>query len=244
MVVMTGSLPLIMRVMTSVPAQASAETIGKNAAGWNALEPGRRMISTPINPTAVASQRRTPTVSPRKTIDSAVTNSGATKPVAEASAIGRNRKPEMKNSEDPSSATPRIACNPGRCERKAYSGEPGTIAGDMINAKTRNRIHAISIDGSVADRYFAVTSDAPSNTVEARISAMPRNGRSARAGAVRVAGLLSGNGRGAPSRPAAGAGGRCPNPRTGAADRIGGVSEKRKIRAGRKNEKTPHKRVT
>src|SRR6266850_171451 len=130
------------------------------------------MISTPINPTAVASQRRTPTVSPRKTIDSAVTNSGATKPVAEASAIGRNRKPEMKNSEDPSSATPRIACNPGRCERKAYSGEPGTIAGDMINAKTRNRIHAISIDGSVADRYFAVTSEAPRNTVEARISAM------------------------------------------------------------------------
>ena len=59
----------------------------------------------------------------------------------------------------------------------------------MINANTRNQIHAISIDGSVADRYFAVTSEAPRNTVEARISAMPRNGRSARAGAVRVAGL-------------------------------------------------------
>src|SRR5713101_3623657 len=142
------------------------------------------MISTPINPTAVASQRRTPTVSPRKTIDSAVTNSGATKPVAEASAIGRNRKPEMKNSD-----------------------EPGTIAGDIINAKTRNRIHAISIDGSVVDRYFAVTSEAPRNTVEARISAMPRNGRSARAGAVRVAGFFSGNGSGALSSLAAAAGG-------------------------------------
>jgi hypothetical protein len=57
--------------------------------------------------TAVASQRRRPTRSPRKKIDSAVTNSGETKPVADASAIGRNRKPVMKNSDDPSSATPR-----------------------------------------------------------------------------------------------------------------------------------------
>ena len=31
--VMARSLPLIMRVMISVQAQASAETIGKNAAG-------------------------------------------------------------------------------------------------------------------------------------------------------------------------------------------------------------------
>ena len=58
------------------------------------------MTSTPISPTAVASQRRTPTLSPRNTIDSAVTNSGETKPVADASAIGRNRKPEMKNSDE------------------------------------------------------------------------------------------------------------------------------------------------
>ena len=55
----------------------------------------------------VASQRRKPTLSPRKRIDNAVTKSGETKPVAEASAIGRNRKPEMKNSDDERSATPR-----------------------------------------------------------------------------------------------------------------------------------------
>src|SRR3979490_3191039 len=130
MVVMARSFPLIMRVMIMVQAQASADTIGKNAAGENALEPARRIISTPINPTAVASQRRTPTLSLRKKIDSAVTNSGETKPVADASAMGRNPNPEMKNSEDASSAAPRIACNPGRCERKANSGEPGIIAGD------------------------------------------------------------------------------------------------------------------
>ena len=77
------------------------------------------MISTPIRPTAVASQRRRPTISPRKKIDSAVTNSGATKPVAEASAIGRNRKPVMKNSDEPSSATPRSNWKPGRVVRIA-----------------------------------------------------------------------------------------------------------------------------
>src|SRR6202158_4645560 len=165
------------------------------------------MISTPINPTAVASQRRTPTLSPRKTIDSAGTNSGATKPVADASAMGRNRKPEMKNSEDDNSATPRNTCKPGRSDRKAYNGEPGSIAGDMISANTRNRIQAISIEGSVADRYFAVTSEAPRNTVDARISAMPRNGRSARAGAVRFADFFSGSGNAALSSLAAAAGG-------------------------------------
>src|SRR5450755_4177423 len=207
MVVMTGSLPLIMRVMIMVQAQASAETIGKNAAGWNALEPGRRMISTPINPTAVASQRRRPTRSPRKTIDSAVTNSGETKPVAEASAIGRNRKPEMKNSEDANSATPRITCRPGRRECKAYNGEPGIIAGDMISANTRNLIQAISIQGRPAERCFAVASEAPRNTGAARISAMPRNGRSARAGAARATDFFSGNGNGALSSLAAAAGG-------------------------------------
>src|SRR5216684_1848744 len=200
MVVMTGSLPLIIRVMIMVQAQASAETIGKNAAGWNALEPGRRIISTPINPTAVAAQRRTPTLSPRKTIDSAVTNNGATKPVAEASAMGRNRRPEMKNSEDDNSATPRIACRPGRSVRKANNGEPGSIAGTIISANTRNLIQAISIDGNVADRYFAVT-------VEARINEMPRNGRSARAGAVRSVDFFSGKGNGALSSLAAAAGG-------------------------------------
>jgi hypothetical protein len=53
----------------------------------------------------------------------------------------------------------------------------------MISANTKNLIQAISIEGNVADRYFAVMSEAPRNTVDARISAMPLNGRSARAGA-------------------------------------------------------------
>src|SRR3954466_12727078 len=140
------------------------------------------MISTPINPAIVASQRRTPTFSPRNAIDNAVTNSGAIKPVAEASAIGRNRSPEMKNNEDDNSAMPRMTCKPGRSERRANSRVPGSIAGTMIIANTRNRIHAISIEGSVADRYFAVTSEHPRKIVDARMSAMPRNGRSARAG--------------------------------------------------------------
>src|SRR3979411_800384 len=165
------------------------------------------MISPRINRTRVTSQRRMPTLSPRKTIDSAVTNSGATKPVADASAMGRNRKPEMKNSEDDNSATPRITCKPGRSDRKAYNGEPGSIAGDMISANTRNRIQAISIEGSVADRYFAVTSEAPRNTVDARISAMPRNGLSERAGAVRATDFFSGKGNGLLSSLAAAAGG-------------------------------------
>src|SRR5579872_6681882 len=152
------------------------------------------MISTPSRPTAVAIQRRKPTFSPRKRIESAVTINGATKLVAEASAIGRNRKPEMKSSEELSTATPRHSCR-GRCfVRSEYNGEPGNIAGTMINAKIRNRIQAISIEGSVFDRYFDVTSDVPRKTVDARISTIPRNGRSARAGAVLAGCLFAGIG--------------------------------------------------
>ena len=77
----------------------------------------------------------------------------------------------------------------------------------MISANTRNRIQAISIDGNVADRYFAVTSEVPRNTVEARISAMPRNGRSARAGTAGAAGFFSGKGNGTRSSLAAAADG-------------------------------------
>ena len=69
---------------------------------------------TPNRPTAVAIQRRRPTVSLRKMIDSAVTNSGATKPVAEASAIGRKPRPVMKNSDEPSTVAPRMNCSPRR----------------------------------------------------------------------------------------------------------------------------------
>ncbi len=175
------------------------------------------MMRTPTRPTPVAIQRRNPTFSPRKTIDSAVTISGATKPVAEASAIGRNRSPEMKNSDEPRIPTPRSRCRLRRLVCNANSGEPGTIAGSMMIAKVRNLIQVISIEGSVADRYFAVTSEVPRKIVEVRISAMPLNGWSARAGALDEGALgadllpgegnFSGNGNSALSSLAAAAGG-------------------------------------
>src|ERR1700760_4036348 len=84
MMVVECSLPLIIRVMISVPAQHIAETIGRKAATGKADVPGRRMISTPNSPVAVAIQRRTPTFSDRNRIDSAVTKIGETKAVAEA----------------------------------------------------------------------------------------------------------------------------------------------------------------
>src|SRR5215207_11346218 len=77
----------------------------------------------------------------------------------------------------------------------------------MISANTRKRIHAISIEGSVAERYFAVTSEAPRKIVEASTSAMPLNGRSARAGALRTTDFFSGKGSGTLSSLAAVAGG-------------------------------------
>jgi hypothetical protein len=109
----------------------------------------------------------------------------------------------------------------------------------MISANTKNLIHAISIDGKVADRYFAVTSEVPKNTVDARISAMPLNGRSARAGAVRASGLFSGNGNEALSSlaAAAGGGGRGHGNLEGSNNRIGRGSKKRQLRGNNKVRK-------
>src|ERR1700726_3727990 len=98
----------------------------------------------------------------------------------------------------------------------------------MISANTRKRIQAISIEGNVADRYFAVTSEAPRNTVEAKISAMPLNGRSARAGALRAADFFSGSGNDALSSRAAAAGGGV-TLELKANDRIGRGSKKRQM---------------
>jgi hypothetical protein len=100
----------------------------------------------------------------------------------------------------------------------------------MISANTENLIHAISTDGNVADRYFAVTSEAPRNTVDARISAMPRNGRSARAGAGRTAGFFSGKGNGALCSLAAAAdGGVTVELGRGEVGRIGRAPKKRQL---------------
>ena len=113
----------------------------------------------------------------------------------------------MKNSDELRTVRPRSNCRPSRSVGSANSGVPGIIAGVMMIANTVKRIHAISIEGNVADRYFAVTSETPRKTVDARINAMPLKGRSARAGALGAADFVSGNGNGALSSLAAAAGG-------------------------------------
>src|SRR5579864_7568370 len=100
----------------------------------------------------------------------------------------------MNSNDEDSSAAPRKNCRLTRSVRSAKTGEPGTMAGVMISAKTRKRIQAISIEGSVVERYFAVASEVPRNSVDARISAMPRNGRSVHGGAILAACFSSGSG--------------------------------------------------
>ena len=52
------------------------------------IMPGRTMTSTPMKPTTIAPQRRTPTCSFRKIIDPMVAKSGNVKEIAVTSAIG------------------------------------------------------------------------------------------------------------------------------------------------------------
>jgi len=153
MVVIARSRPLSIRVMIRVSAQQNADTSGTprpDETRWNPPQDDQHADQSDRG----RGQRRRPTLSRRNKIDSAVTEQRRDELVAEASAIGRNRKPEMNNSDDPSNAAPRMACRPRRLVCKANSGEPGTIAGTITTANTRNLIQAISIDGNVADRLF------------------------------------------------------------------------------------------
>ena len=115
-------------------------------------------------------------------IDSAVTNSGETSRWRRLSAIGRNRRPEMKNSDEAEQrrTTQQLQAGPLCLQREQWRARQHRRRHDQ--RKVRNSIQVISIDGKVADRYFAVTSEVPRKIVDARISAMPLNGRSARAG--------------------------------------------------------------
>jgi hypothetical protein len=134
----------------------------------------------------------------------------------------------MKSSDEPNTAAPRHNCKRGWLVRNEYSGEPGTIAGTMISRKTRNLIQAISIEGSVVDRYFDVTSEVPRQIVAATSNTIPRSGRSERAGAT-FAGIFSGNGF-------SGSG-------DGALSSLTAVAERVTLNSGRKksNRAKPHK---
>ncbi len=76
-------------------------------------------MSTPRKPTLTAAQRRGPTRSPSSGIDSAVTSSGAAKPIAVASAIGSRAKPAMNSSAAPRTVTPRSSCSRSRAVARA-----------------------------------------------------------------------------------------------------------------------------
>ena len=113
MVAAGSSWPDRRRVRIEATDQVSDDASTRNAAGWKVLPPGRITISTPTNPTAIAVQRRMPTISPSIGTDSAVINSGDTKPTAAASAIGRNRSAATKASIEVTIITPRTNCVPG-----------------------------------------------------------------------------------------------------------------------------------
>jgi len=136
-----------------VQAQASADTMGKTR------QDETRLARPQDNQHADQSHHGCkPAANPNPLTEKKdrqrVTNSGETNPVADASAMGRNRKPEMKKSEDANSATPRINCRPRRSDCKAYNGEPGSIAGTMITPKTRNRRSRQSRSTAMSRKIF------------------------------------------------------------------------------------------
>lgn len=81
------------RAVIIMTAYRNAVVSGSSVAAWKASVPGRTMISTPAKPANTASQRRPSTRSFRISTDSAVTNSGAAKAMAVASASGSARSP-------------------------------------------------------------------------------------------------------------------------------------------------------
>ena len=108
------------RVAKSRPAKPSMPATANNEVASKPLIPGRRIIKTPTNPRQIASQRRQPTVSPKKTTAPAVTTSGVACSIAEAKDNGASTIASVKNNRPETSATQRHNSgrvqNPG-CQR-------------------------------------------------------------------------------------------------------------------------------
>ena len=77
----------------NVPLQMIADDNTANAPTSTASRPGRKMMSAPANPIAIAVHLRRPTFSPRKQIASRTANKGAVKASAVASASGVRLRP-------------------------------------------------------------------------------------------------------------------------------------------------------
>jgi len=126
----------------------------------------------PDQAAAVASQRRTPTFSPRKNNHSAVTNTARRNPVADAFRNRQEPQSRRENSDDNNSAT---------SAHRLQTGTPG-FASEQRRTRQHRRNHdqrehqkpdpGISIDGSVARDIFAVTIGDPEEHGRCRISAM------------------------------------------------------------------------
>ena len=87
------SLGLMPRAVVIMTAYSIAVVSGSSVAAWNASVPGRTMIKHAREARQHASQRRLSTRSFSTNTDNAVTNSGAAKAIAVASANGREFRP-------------------------------------------------------------------------------------------------------------------------------------------------------
>src|SRR3546814_17188861 len=82
--------------MSVVTAVKQAAMMGSAITGVNSAKPGRRIMTTPSKPTAVAVQRRARTVSPRKSDAPTVAKSGTVKFSDTPSASGRKAREDRK----------------------------------------------------------------------------------------------------------------------------------------------------
>jgi len=102
------SVAVSIRVVIWYRAKQTAPISGMAEAHCQRPLPGRTIIHTPINPAITASQRCVLIRSPNSGIASPVINNGAMKPIAVASASGKNVSPTNRDMIEPARKPPRI----------------------------------------------------------------------------------------------------------------------------------------
>jgi len=173
---MARSFPLIIRVMIMVQAQASADTMGKKRQDETRLSPAAGESARRSIPPRLASQRRTPTLSTEKKIDSAV----RTRPKQirwrmlqrwEETASRRWKKKRRRQQRHAPPSTGSAALRLQGVQRRT-----GSIAGNHDHPETQKSNPGNSRSTAMSQKIFRGGSETREIRLTRGSFAMPRNG--------------------------------------------------------------------
>ena len=164
----------ILRVARSRTVQKATDASASSETSLKPAVPGRTMMSTPMKPIAIASQRRHPTGSPNISAAPSVMISGSAWRIAVALASGIWAIADRKNSVPPISPITRMPTGLMKSVRNGRSAPRQVAKAAISTIANRPRTTMISPILSSADTDLVMASFSVKAAMAAAISRLPR----------------------------------------------------------------------